>query len=66
MGKLKLVYEKGRMKRFVGVLDILMGILAVIFSIGLFVKTTGRAVPTFIMMAAVFMILNGAVFVKEE
>ena len=54
MGKLKLVYEKGKIRKFVGVLDILMGLLAAVFSIGLFTGTGARAVPTFILMSGIF------------
>jgi len=53
--------EKDRKKRAIGIAELVLGIVALAVSIGLFATSDKYAMPLFAMIVSVYMILNARV-----
>ncbi len=55
---IQVLHAKDKKKRRIGVVEYIIGIVALAISAGLFLTTDKYALPTFALLAAVYMIIN--------
>lgn len=66
MAKLKMVFGVERRKKIVGIIQLLLGIIVLVISIGFFSSEGFKALPLFSFLVAIFMLLAARLTLLEE
>ncbi len=66
MAKLKMVFGVDKRRKISGIIQLLLGIVSLVISIGLFSKEGFRASPLFSFLVAIFMLLTARLTLLEE